>query len=224
MNIEEFLPKKRSLWTYFVLEPLYKPVIEFFLNIGWHPNIISLFSIAFTVASVANFAFGRDYPSLFLGSLFFELAYFFDCVDGPVARATGRLTKLGLGLEVTGDSLRNYGALIGLTYRYVSLGKEWLILFALTFITFYNGAMWVGYKRLVEGREQHSQSEAVRHSGLLGKIETAFFREDVSFWPLPILVELETLVFFILPLLNLGDWGIIVGAILSPVFLIGALI
>jgi len=224
LDIEEFLPKKRSLWTYFVLEPLYKPVIGFFLNIGWHPNIISLFSLAFAVASVASFAWGRDYPSLFLGAVLFELAYFFDCVDGPVARATDRLTRLGMGLEVTGDSLRNYGALIGLTYRYVSLGKEWLIFFAFIFVTFYNGAMWVGYKRSMEGRHQHGQSEAAKRSGRLGKVEVAFFSEDVPFWPLPILVELETLVFFILPLLNLGDWGIVVGAILSPIFLIGALI
>lgn len=223
MNVEKYLPKKRSLWTYFILEPLYKPVISFFVEAGWHPNTVSFISLAFVVASVASFALGENYPSLFLGAIFFELAYFFDCVDGPLARATGRLTRLGLGLEVAGDSLRNYGALFALTYRYVLSGQYWIFVFATIFVTFYNGAMWVGYKRLIEKRD-HKPERHEESPGFLGKVVQAFFDDSIPFWPLPILIELETLVFFVFPLLNLGDLGVVVGALLSPLFLIGALI
>lgn len=85
---EERFVKKYFLWIY---------------NIGLTPNRITFISFLFLVISVYFFVKGK----LYAGGIFITLSYFFDMLDGGIARLTNNATKVGYFLDKIVDCLRS---------------------------------------------------------------------------------------------------------------------
>jgi len=241
-DIENYLTKQ-PLWTKFVLQPLFKPLILFFVNrTPWiHPNFITIVSLLFSVIEVYCFGFVAGYKGLFLGALFFELSYFLDCIDGPVARMLNKNSKFGTTLDISADSLRLGGGTLALVLRgiYTSKNEKEILFWGIVLVSCHMGSMWIGYKQLFDSIDSKLNSRSL--PGKDNKKENAFLilrpflwlvqiftklSEDDSknYWLFPTSVELETVVYFILPLFNLPEVAIIVGGIWSLINFISTVV
>ncbi len=186
------------LWEWLVLRHLYIPLIKVMRNIN--PNIISLGSLV--LALLAVWAFGSGI--WWLGGLLFEASFVLDCVDGPVARLTGKTSRLGILLETTGDSIRLVGSAVALAYSLVSPHMTHPgLLFGLlgAYLTSLTAGIWL-YPKSVETQLKGGKTLKFHTSG------------DV--WLVPTWVDLETVAFFLLPLIGKPWWSIWLLGIIHP--------
>ena len=86
--------KQDGLWTRFVLRPLSFPLAWAALRAGIGPSTVSWFSAL--VAAAGGFFFARPgfYPAL-AGAILLNVFSILDCVDGNIARASGRAGPWG---------------------------------------------------------------------------------------------------------------------------------
>lgn len=243
-DVEKFLTKQ-PLWTKFILQPLFKPLILFFVNYTpwFHPNIITIFSFLFSCIEVYYFGFVMGYKALLLGALFFEFSYFLDCIDGPVARMLNKNSKLGTTLDIAADSLRLGGGTLALVLRgvYSSKNEKEILFWGIVLISCHMGSMWIGYKQLFDSLNSKTDSGSFQGNDNTNRKKDIFpalkpllwlirifikLSEDngKNYWLFPTSVELETIVYFILPLLNLPEIAIIVGGIWSLINFISTII
>ena len=142
------------------------------------------------------------YSGMFLwGALFFELAFILDCVDGPVARITGQTSKLGVALEVWTDSIRLVGSIWGLAH---GLGmNSQTALAGMVYSISFSAGIWL-YTKSVE-------------SAMKGGESINKWISEGPFWKIPTWIELETVGFFLLPLIGLPLAGLYTLAIVHPI-------
>lgn len=237
-DIDTFLTKQ-PLWTKFVLQPLFKPLILFFVNQApWvHPNFITIISLLFSFLEIYFFSFVPGYMGLLFGAIFFEIAYFLDCIDGPIARMLNKNSKFGTALDISADSLRLGGGALALVLKALSYstnptsGKE-ILFWGIILITCHMASMWIGYKQLFDSLDPKLDSEPcakINRTQTILILKPIFWlinffsklsKNDRNYWLFPTSVELETVVYFILPLLNRPKIAIIVGGIWSLVNLV----
>jgi phosphatidylglycerophosphate synthase len=86
--------KQDSLWTRFVLRPLSFPLSWAALRAGLSPSAVSWFSALAAAAGGVLFARPGFYPAL-AGAILFNVFSVLDCVDGNVARTSGRAGPWG---------------------------------------------------------------------------------------------------------------------------------
>jgi phosphatidylglycerophosphate synthase len=92
-------------WEVFVIDPLTRPVVWLLAPYrAVTPTMVTLLSGALGFASVG--AFLTQHPVW--GALLFEAHFFFDCVDGKLARVRGTTSHLGGVLDETLDTLVLY--------------------------------------------------------------------------------------------------------------------
>ncbi len=72
-------------------------VVRLLAPLGVHPNLVSICTMAF--AWTALWLYSRGATAADLGALFFLGAMFLDHVDGQLARATGKVSRLGYHLD-----------------------------------------------------------------------------------------------------------------------------
>ena len=96
----------------FFNRPLGRPLSKLFVRTSISPNQVSLVSILIGVASAWFFARG-DFVT---GALVFQLCAIIDCVDGDLARALFKQSRLGKWLDLAGDQVVHFSvfAAIGL--------------------------------------------------------------------------------------------------------------
>ncbi len=101
-----------ELWTYFVVDPVGVPLSRRLARLGVvTPNRLTALALAVGLASAACLATGR----LRLGGALFLLRFFFDCLDGTVARIQGSCSRRGAYVDLGAD-------VIGVTAGYAALG------------------------------------------------------------------------------------------------------
>jgi len=83
------------------------------LFIKMHPNFISILSIILATISYGFLIAGNWYLFFFI----LQTSYYFDCLDGHVARVTGKSSKAGKILDVSLDFVK-IGFLFGLIFVY----------------------------------------------------------------------------------------------------------
>jgi len=171
-----------------------------YININWlhlHPNTISLLSMASAIGGVYAFWQG----SFLWGALLFELAFILDCVDGPTARIAKKTSKLGVALEVWTDSIRLIGSMWGLVHGLG--GNSTTMLLGMTYSISFGAGVWL-YTKSVE-------------SAMKGGESINQWISSGPFWKIPTWIELETVGFFILPLIGKPLWGLWTLAIFHPI-------
>lgn len=240
-DIDNFLTKQ-PLWTKFILQPLFKPLIILIVNKApwFHPNFITLISLFLSFLETYFFAFVNGYVGILFGAIFFELSYFLDCIDGPVARMLNKNSKLGTALDISADSLRLGGGTLALIFRTLqNSNDEKIILFwGIILISSHMASMWIGYKQLFDNLKSAQNpsisKEDKKEKWKLFSLFTPFLwmvdffvklsKDNRNYWLFPTSVELETVVYFILPLLGKLELAVIVGGIWSVINLTATIV
>ncbi|MFV2017767.1 DUF5941 domain-containing protein [Micromonospora sp. LOL_023] len=87
-------------------------------GLGLSPTGVTAISVAVAAAAAALFAVG-DRPLLLLGGVLLYLGFVLDCVDGQLARYTGRFSAFGGWLDTIADRGKEY-----LVYAGLGIGAE----------------------------------------------------------------------------------------------------
>ncbi len=107
-----------SLFNLFFARPVAAPFVMFFARTRVTPNQITFVSFGIMLAAAVLIALVPGWLGLLLGVAAVELSYIFDCVDGQLARVTGRTSPVGGELDFLMDELKAF-ALVG------ALGLRW---------------------------------------------------------------------------------------------------
>ena len=90
------------------------PVADFFVRAGIHPNTITAFGTACTIAASVIFGMGH----IKTAGWFLGLTALFDVMDGTVARRSGKESTFGAFLDSTLDRLADGALFVGLATFY----------------------------------------------------------------------------------------------------------
>jgi len=93
---------------------LIDPVADFFVRSGVHPNTITAFGTACTIAAAVIFGMGH----IKTAGWFLGLTALFDVLDGTVARRSGKESTFGAFLDSTLDRLADGAIFVGLATFY----------------------------------------------------------------------------------------------------------
>jgi phosphatidylglycerophosphate synthase len=122
---------------------LIDPVANFFVRIGVHPNTITAFGTACTVAASVIFGMGH----IRTAGWFLGLTALFDVLDGTVARRSGKASTFGAFLDSTLDRLADGAVFVGLATFYalsVDYGSTFMMLVCMSGLV---GALMTSYTR-----------------------------------------------------------------------------
>ncbi len=115
---KQSLKKQDSLFNLYLARPVAAAVVAVFENTRVTPNQVTFMSLGIMLLAVGAFAGLAGPLGLWLGVALVELSYIFDCVDGQLARLTGRSSPIGGELDFLMDELKAY-LLVG------ALGARW---------------------------------------------------------------------------------------------------
>lgn len=91
-------------------EPLAVPLAPLLASVGVHPNVLTFFSLIAGIGSGVLFATGH----WAWAAIVFQCSYFFDCLDGKVARLLGIASEFGKKLDFIADSIRKPSSFLGI--------------------------------------------------------------------------------------------------------------
>lgn len=116
-----------GFYSTFVLRPISQPLTAWSVRHRISPNAITIASLLLAVGAAVLFAFGQ-WSTYLAGALILQVSLVVDCVDGDVARATGKASPLGAWLDAATDRVKEalaYGGLaVGAAINGVDL---WLV-------------------------------------------------------------------------------------------------
>ncbi len=107
-----------SLFNLYLARPLAAPLVVLFARTPITPNQVTLLSLLPMVAGLAAWLTLPGTLGLWLGVIGVELAYILDCVDGQLARVTGRSSIIGGELDFLMDELKAVLLIGALTIRW----------------------------------------------------------------------------------------------------------
>lgn len=109
-----------SAWTVLLIDPLGLPVLGLLARQRWvTPMRLTFTAQALGLAAVAAFASG----ALVMGALLFELRFFFDCMDGKLARLRNETSRLGATLDANADKVVVLACYVALAW---AIDAPWL--------------------------------------------------------------------------------------------------
>ena len=106
-EVRRITQKKRDAWwTVLLVDPVATPLVRLTaMRTKITPNQITWGAFVLGLVSAACFAFG-DWRWLIAGALVYHLSFILDCMDGKVARLTGRSSVFGAWLDFVFDRIR----------------------------------------------------------------------------------------------------------------------
>ena len=122
---------------------LIDPVANFFVRTGVHPNTITAFGTACTVAASVIFGMGH----IRTAGWFLGLTALFDVLDGTVARRSGKESIFGAFLDSTLDRLADGAVFVGLATFYALSVEHGSTLMMLVCMSGLVGALMTSYTR-----------------------------------------------------------------------------
>lgn len=196
-------------WTVLFIDPVAVRMVPL---LAAHPRItptrITWLAHLLGVGSVTAFGLGE----LVVGALLFELRFLCDCLDGKLARFTGRTSTVGRELDVTGDLILVTANLAALGLAGVD-GSQPRAVLVVTLVASYVLSMHL------HGTRQRLLDEAGATApvdDLLGR-GVGRFLVSRRMYPMPTSVEVEHLLLFVAPLVTAFGPDVWLGA-----FLVGA--
>jgi len=125
-------------WHLKIMRMLAQPAVDGVVNVKWiTPNRISYFRLLLNIPQFFCFAFGGMY--YVIGAILHEIIYFFDCMDGQLARTRGIPSQYGHWIEVLGDRLyQGIGGIFGFfvaygVWRETQSSLPWILLAVVLF-------------------------------------------------------------------------------------------
>ncbi|MBO8139982.1 MAG: CDP-alcohol phosphatidyltransferase family protein [Thermosipho sp. (in: Bacteria)] len=102
-----FVKPNDALTTKLFFDPVAIPVSLLLAKLKIHPNIITIFSLFFSLCGFFDFIYYKNNTITFiLSSACFYFSFLMDCIDGKVARINNKTSKTGEILDKIFDSLR----------------------------------------------------------------------------------------------------------------------
>lgn len=137
-----------------------------FTFLPFHPNTITVFSVFFAVAGFVFSYFGSFHHAFFS----FVLAFFFDVLDGAVARIKKLATKKGAFLDGVSDRIVEFFLILSLMFFTIPaiLFPSWLWLVS---ILFFGSCMTSFVKAYAHHKEILTKEEAEKLGGFLERGE-----------------------------------------------------
>ncbi len=114
----ESLKPADSLFNLYLARPLAAPMVLGFARTRTTPNQITFLSLIVMLGAAAGFIAVPGLLGVWLGVALVELSYLFDCVDGQLARITGRTSAVGGSLDFLMDELKAFLLIAALTARW----------------------------------------------------------------------------------------------------------
>ncbi|MFA5159441.1 MAG: CDP-alcohol phosphatidyltransferase family protein [Candidatus Omnitrophota bacterium] len=122
------------------VEPIVTRIVSFLTAKGISPNQLTLAGAALTLLTGVIYAKGY----FFLGGIMLIVAGAADLVDGPLARATGKVNPFGAFLDSTVDRYSDFFVFAGLSIYFVRTGEIFWFLVTLGIIL---GTFAVSYSK-----------------------------------------------------------------------------
>jgi phosphatidylglycerophosphate synthase len=112
----------------FVLRVLYRPlagpIVLYLAARGARPNTITALAFATTLASAAVATLGA-YPCLLAAAVLLQIGLVLDCVDGGVARVSGRTSSRGAVLDIGLDRYADAAVIVALVMASGEAQRYW---------------------------------------------------------------------------------------------------
>jgi phosphatidylglycerophosphate synthase len=175
-------------WTVMVIDPIavrLLPAIATRARIT--PLLLTLLSGACGVASAASFATGR----LILGAILFEAKFFFDCLDGKLARIRNITSVFGAFIDAAADVIVTTAIFVVLAFQVRGAGVLPTLIASGVLLE-----AWARQYRIAVVSGTHTRPMGA--DGRVGRLRTILARYRLA--PLPSTVEAETVALFLLPL------------------------
>ncbi len=116
-----------NFWTEVAISPWTKYVASALSKTRVTPNQVTVFSFLLALSAAACFSLSMQWLDI-LGAVLVFLSFAADCVDGQLARLTGRFTDLGEWLDLTSDRIKEVVLVAGLAIGASNEDKwSWLI-------------------------------------------------------------------------------------------------
>ena len=113
-----------SLFNTYIARVLAAPFVWLFARTSITPNQVTFLS-TFVMALGMGALIGVSGPwGLYLGLIGLELSYVLDCVDGQLARVTGRTSEVGASLDFMMDELKAYLLIASISVRLFLFGPD----------------------------------------------------------------------------------------------------
>jgi hypothetical protein len=116
-----------GFFTTFFVSPYSKHVARWAARHGLTPNQVTTFAMLLGALAAAAFATGERW-GLVAGAIVLQLSFTADCVDGQLARYSGRFSRTGAWLDSVFDRAKEYLAYAGLAIGAARMGDDvWLL-------------------------------------------------------------------------------------------------
>lgn len=173
-------------WTVLVVDPVALRVLPFLNGLSFvTPLRLTLVGAALSAASIPAFATER----FLVGALLFQAGFFFDCLDGKLARMRGETSTLGAFLDQALDVLIRAGAFVALAWHAFPDSRIAPVLVATVVLV----ESWL---RIYPAARPAGDGASL--PGALGRVRAAMARRRLVL--LPSTVDFETLSLFVAPL------------------------
>lgn len=224
-SVRKSAKKIDAWWTTIIVDQIAIPLTYLIANFTrLSANQITLISKLLGFSSFYFFYQGTP-KDLLIGALMFELSFILDCVDGKLARVTKTTSPTGAYLDYVSDRLVNLtctvGLMLGIYFKsknpeILILGSVFLVL--ITYMRMFNFHFRIIFNRARLTFKKSRSRYKFPLLNLIFKIRDYFHGKRIQI--MPSTVEVETIVFFIAPLLNFVNMGFIIGIVLSLILLI----
>ena len=186
--VEHMVKPLDSWWTVVLVDPIAIRAVPRLASLRWvTPTRITL--VAHLLGVISAVLFAGDW--LVAGAVVFEVRFVLDCLDGKLARATGRSSALGQHLDVFGDQVLTVANVVALGWS----RSPWaVLLFAASYSLQFHLFDTRERLRAVEGGAKPSERLMQRGWG------AALARRRM--FPMPTSVDAEHLLLFVAPLIE----------------------
>ena len=111
------------------LKPVLEKIGKGFASTGLSPNFWTVVGLGFALLSAIVYGMGMEF-GLIIGGILLLVSGFFDMVDGQVARATGKTSKVGSYLDSMFDKIAETAIFLGILVG--GYAEPYLVLLAIT--------------------------------------------------------------------------------------------
>ncbi len=114
---KQSLKPNDSLFNLYLARPLAAPLVYLFAQTRVTPNQVTFMSTLIMIIALIALSSIAGPLGLLIGVIGVELSYVFDCVDGQLARVTGRTSEVGGDLDFMMDELKAYLLIVAIGLR-----------------------------------------------------------------------------------------------------------
>ena len=194
----------RSWWVILLHKYFSMKLLQFVINKhNITPNQLTFISIFFRFLTFISFIHISKF-SLIAGGIFYFIAYGFDCIDGTLARLTGKTSNLGRYLDHVSD-------LVGDILILIALASSLNMLFTpmvLGMILMHLAESYISYIAGFAIEKNTGQSQFFIFKIINSYRNWWFKRNYKSFLSFP---DYTAFVFILMPILNLPEKGLEIG-------------